>query len=144
MTACSVNHADISTCAWRKRLFPRGGERSVGNPELIAHHFDQAGNAEQAVLYWLKAGEVSIQSAALNEAADHLTSGLALIEAISDPSLRAKTELSLQAALGPTLRAIRGSGNQASLPGLKDMAPLIFPTASLRSYLPESWRPGVR
>jgi len=94
-------------------LIADGADSFGAEPELIAHHFDESGEPGRAVDYWLEAGEASIQRAALNEAADQLSSGLAVIGAITDPSARAETELRLQAALGLALRSVRGSGNEA-------------------------------
>lgn len=89
-------------------------DRAAGlsaEPELIAYHFDNAGEPSNAVHYWLEAGEASIQRAALNEAADQLRSGLTAVAAITKPTARLETELRLQAALGLVLRSVRGSGN---------------------------------
>src|SRR5262249_60506465 len=41
-------------------------------PELVAHHYTEAGLAEQAIPYWQKAGERAIQRSAYVEAEAHL------------------------------------------------------------------------
>ena len=48
-------------------------------PELLAHHFTEAGLPEQAIGYWLKAGLRSRERSAESEAIGHLTRGLALL-----------------------------------------------------------------
>ena len=51
-------------------------------PELIAHHFTEAGLAEKGVGYWLKAGLRSRERSAEVEAIGHLTKGLALVAGV--------------------------------------------------------------
>ena len=53
--------------------FPETVETS---PELLAHHYKEAGNAEQAVTYWLAAGRRAVERSANIEAVAHLTNGL--------------------------------------------------------------------
>ena len=53
-------------------------------PELLAHHFTEAGLTEKAVGYWLKAGLRSRERAADCEAIGHLTKGLALLETLEE------------------------------------------------------------
>jgi predicted ATPase len=76
----------------------------ASQPEIVAHHFTEAGLAEPAIDYWLKAG----QHAANAEALNHLARGLELLPNIGDPMLRNKSELLLQTSLGHSLRAIKG------------------------------------
>jgi hypothetical protein len=42
-------------------------------PELLAHHYTEAGLAEQAIPYWQRAGERAVQRSANVEATGHLT-----------------------------------------------------------------------
>jgi predicted ATPase len=55
-------------------------------PEIIAHHFTQAGLTEVAVKWWGKAGELAIKRSANAEAVRHLSraGGAARSEAASD------------------------------------------------------------
>ena len=48
-------------------------------PELLAHHFTEAGLTQKAVGYWLQAGLRSKERSADVEAIGHLTKGLALL-----------------------------------------------------------------
>jgi predicted ATPase len=77
-------------------------------PELLAHHYAEAGLADSAVDYWLKAGQRARQRFALSEAVAHLKNGLELIATLSDPERRGPKELDLQIALGTTLIAAKG------------------------------------
>jgi class 3 adenylate cyclase/predicted ATPase/ABC-type transport system involved in cytochrome c biogenesis ATPase subunit len=77
-------------------------------PEIVAHHFTQAGLVERASDYWLKAGQQAARRSANAEALNHLARGLELVPNINDPMLRNKSELLLQISLGNSLRATKG------------------------------------
>jgi class 3 adenylate cyclase/predicted ATPase len=79
----------------------------VSQPEIVAHHFTEAGLVEPAIEYWLKAGNLALSRSA-NTALDHLKQGLKLIPNIDDPMLRNKWELLLQTSLGNSLRTTKG------------------------------------
>jgi predicted ATPase len=77
-------------------------------PELLAHHYTEAGVAKQALLYWQRAGERAIQRSAHAEAIAHLSKGLDLLKLLPDTPERSRQELILQSTLGPVLIATRG------------------------------------
>jgi predicted ATPase len=80
-------------------------------PELLAHHFTEAGLTEQAVGYWQRAGQRAAERSANLEAVSHLTKGIELLETTPDTpetTERNKRELEMQMALGPALVAARG------------------------------------
>ena len=79
----------------------------VSQPEIVAHHFTEAGLFEPAIGYWLRAGNLALSRSA-NAAVSHLKQGLKLISNINDPMLRNKSELLLQTSLGNSLRATEG------------------------------------
>jgi class 3 adenylate cyclase/predicted ATPase len=79
----------------------------VSQPEILAHHFTEAGLAEPAIGYWLKAGNLALSRSA-NAAVSHLEQGLNLIPSITDPMVSSKLELLLQTSLGNSLRATKG------------------------------------
>jgi tetratricopeptide (TPR) repeat protein len=79
----------------------------ASQPEIVAHHFTEAGLAEPAINYWLKAGHLALSRSA-NAAAGHLKQGLKQIPNLNDPMLRNKWELLLQTSLGNSLRATKG------------------------------------
>ena len=56
--------------------FPR---RSQTQPELMAHHLEQAGLLEQAIDFLLKAGQRAIERSAFPEAIGHLMRALDLL-----------------------------------------------------------------
>jgi class 3 adenylate cyclase/tetratricopeptide (TPR) repeat protein len=80
----------------------------ASEPEIVAHHFTQAGLADPAIDYWLKAGQHAARRSANAEALNHLARGLELLPNIDDPMLRNKSELLLQTSLGNSLRATKG------------------------------------
>jgi tetratricopeptide (TPR) repeat protein len=77
-------------------------------PELLAHHFTEAGLTEKAIGYWLRAGQRSRQRSALCEAIGHLTRGLALLDTLVESRARDERELQFLTALGPTCITARG------------------------------------
>jgi predicted ATPase len=88
-----------------EKQFPQNVEPQ---PELVAHHYTEAGLIEQAIPYWQKAGERASQRSAYVEAVSHFTKGLELLSALLDSPERAQHELLLQTALGTTLVATKG------------------------------------
>ena len=79
-------------------------------PELLAHHYTEAGLIEQAIPYWQQAGQRASQRSAHVEAISHLTKGLELLKTLPDTPERAQQELTLQIALGAPLQATKGFG----------------------------------
>jgi class 3 adenylate cyclase/predicted ATPase len=77
-------------------------------PELLAHHFTEAGLARPAVDYWLKAGELAIRRSATAEAIAALRRGLEQVERLPGDLERASLELDLRTALGGALITARG------------------------------------
>jgi predicted ATPase len=77
-------------------------------PELLAHHYTEAGCREPAVGYWQRAGERALQRSANVEAIQHLTRGLQVLAALPETPARDQQELDLQMVLGPALVAIKG------------------------------------
>jgi predicted ATPase len=77
-------------------------------PELLAHHYTEAGLSAQAIPYWQRAGQRASQRSAHVEAISHCTKGLQLLQPLPDTPARAQQELTLQIALGPALMASKG------------------------------------
>jgi class 3 adenylate cyclase len=59
-------------------------EQVETQPELIAHHYTEAGLGAQAIPYWQRAGERALQRSADLEAVNHLKEGLELLGSLSD------------------------------------------------------------
>ena len=77
-------------------------------PELLAHHFTQAGLIEAAVEWWGKAGQRSLERSALLEAAVQFTRAIDLIATLpGTPALR-REQIKLQVALINALHHVKG------------------------------------
>ena len=83
-------------------------------PELVAHHYTEAGLPEKAIDYWHRAGQRALERSANVEGIRHITQGLAALEKLStNASTReleatAQRELELQTILGSALIATKG------------------------------------
>ena len=77
-------------------------------PELVAHHYSEAGMADCAVDYFQKAGQRAAQRSANPEAIAHLTKGLEVLGALPAGAERARRELDLLTTMGPALMATKG------------------------------------
>ena len=81
---------------------------SAAQPELVAHHFGQAGLAESAIEWWGEAGRRSMERSALVEALAQLTRALNVIATLPPtPALR-QEEIELQVALITPLIHLKG------------------------------------
>jgi class 3 adenylate cyclase/predicted ATPase len=82
-------------------------DRVTSAPELLAHHYTEAGLVEQAIPYWQRAGERAVERSANAEAISHLNNGLELIRNLPDSAERAQHEVALQLTLAVPLIAAR-------------------------------------
>jgi class 3 adenylate cyclase len=96
-------HTDIAQ-ALEERLANIAGNA----PELLAHHYTEAGLPEQAVAYWLKAGHRAINRSAYIEAIAHLQKGLELLSDLPETPDRDQREVDLRVAVGVALIATKG------------------------------------
>jgi predicted ATPase len=77
-------------------------------PELVAQHYTAAGCAEQAVVYWRRAGEHASNRSAYLEAVSHVTAGLELLKTLPETPERTQQALALYIALGAALQMAKG------------------------------------
>jgi DNA-binding winged helix-turn-helix (wHTH) protein/tetratricopeptide (TPR) repeat protein len=56
------------------------GDIATDQPEILAHHFEQSGDVEHAVKYWISAGDLASRRAASREAAVHYRAALTSFE----------------------------------------------------------------
>jgi class 3 adenylate cyclase/predicted ATPase len=100
----------------RQVLHRRVGEALLENltataavePELMAHHFTQAGLTESAIEWWGKAGQRSLESSALVEAVEQITRAIAQIATLPATSVLRREEIKLQVALISPLMHLKG------------------------------------
>jgi class 3 adenylate cyclase/tetratricopeptide (TPR) repeat protein len=88
----------------------RKPERAEREPEILAYHLTEAGNALRAVGYWLEAGRRAAARSANREAVAHLSRGIEMIASLPESAETMRLEVALQLALGPALMSIRGFG----------------------------------
>jgi predicted ATPase/class 3 adenylate cyclase len=79
-------------------------------PELVAHHYTQAGMLQEAVPWWLRAGQRALGGSAYQEAIAHLTAGLEVVAQMPEGISRSGVELELRLTLGPAYMATYGYG----------------------------------
>ena len=77
-------------------------------PELLAHHYTEAGLIGLAILYWRQAGQRALERSAYVEAMSHLNKGLEVLRTLPDTMDRTQQELDLQTILGLVLIATKG------------------------------------
>jgi tetratricopeptide (TPR) repeat protein len=92
-------------------LIDRMPQVAESQPELVAHHLTEAGEAERAIEYWHRAGGQANERAAHEEAIKHLRRGLSLLALLATELARDRWELELQFALASALVAVRGYGH---------------------------------
>jgi predicted ATPase len=83
-------------------------EIAKASPELVAHHYSEAGLPAPAVTHWHRAGENAVRRSANQEATGHLTAGLAQLAWLPETTERAKQELAVYRLLGQASSAMRG------------------------------------
>ena len=88
-----------------ERLFAEVAERQ---PEILAHHRTGAGETEQAVAQWLKAGRRSAARSAHAEAIAFIGQGLALLDTLSETPERDDREMELRFVRAGSVMATKG------------------------------------
>jgi predicted ATPase len=88
-----------------EKRFP---ETVESQPELVAHHYTEAGLLAQAIPYWQQAGQRASQRGANSEAVSHVTTGLELLQTLPDTLECRQQELTLQLTLGGLRIATHG------------------------------------
>ncbi len=83
-------------------------ETAHTQPELLAHHYTEAGLLAHAVPYWQRAGQRAIERSANIEAVGHLTKGIALLTRLEATPEHRQQELECHIALGTALMVTRG------------------------------------
>jgi predicted ATPase len=91
-------------------LVTRFADRVETQPEVVAHHYTEAGLPAQALPYWQRAGDRAAERSAHREAIVHCTRGLAVLAMLPETRERTAHELHLQVRLGITQMALDGFG----------------------------------
>jgi class 3 adenylate cyclase/predicted ATPase len=89
-------------------LEERFPENCETQPELLAHHYTVAGCAEQAVVYWQRAGQQASDRLAHLEAISHWRTGIELLTTLPATPEHTQQALTLYIALGAALIITKG------------------------------------
>jgi len=111
-------------------------------PELLAHHYTEAGELPRAISLWESAGRLALSRVALAEAIAHLNRGLELLRDRPASAERDEQELGLRCLLGMAWIASRGWQAEevwASLFPALTAATSLRRTAALRVILFGLW-----
>ena len=103
-------------------------EQADAEPEIVAHHFTQAGLPALAVKWWGKAGELALRRPAYAEALAHLEQALRLADGLGEGSDHKRSRLRLQITYGNALRMARGFAvpeTQAAFAVARDLAAVV-------------------
>jgi predicted ATPase len=103
-------------------LLRESPERAAAEPEVIAHHFTEAGLDDLAIEWWGKAGDQALRRSAFQEAIAHLGKAIAMADKASAASTlpakattaSASQRLRLQTSLGQAMMHFRGFGSDES------------------------------
>jgi hypothetical protein len=107
MRICS--RAGARSCiAASPKFCATSSQPDTAEPELLAHHFTQAGLTEAAIEWWGKAGQQSLERSALVEAIEQITRALDQVATLpATPALR-REQIKLQVALISPYMHVRG------------------------------------
>jgi predicted ATPase len=97
-------------------------KRASAEPEVIAHHFTEAGLDDLAIEWWGKAGDQALRRSAFHEAISHLGKAIAMADKAGAASTRpakattaaASQRLRLQTSLGQAMMWSRGYASDES------------------------------
>ncbi len=94
-----------------RALEERFQERVEAQPEELARHWREAGDAERAAGQYLRAGDRATARGENAEAIGHLRQGIELLDELETGPVRDELELELQVALGGPLLGAKGQSH---------------------------------
>ena len=83
-------------------------EVAQSRPEILAHHYTEAGLTETAIKWWNNAGDLANKRSANNEAVRHFSRAIQLLETLPASHERDVNELAMRIKLSGPLIATRG------------------------------------
>jgi hypothetical protein len=126
-----------------ERGFP---EIAEDHPELIAQHYTAAAMPEQAIPFWLLAGERSRGRSAVLEAIGHFERALVMVRGLPEGADRSRQILRLLLALGEAQRLTSGqlveafaTCKEAAEIARAEGSPADFAQAALAAHDAENW-----
>ena len=100
---CETLHRQVAEAM--ERVFP---DIAARQPDVLAHHYTAGKEVNQAVRYWLAAGQLALTRFATQESVAHLNRGLALLASLPATPERDARELELRVLLGHCLMTWKG------------------------------------
>jgi len=95
-----------------KTLEEKFVERVQTEPELLAHHSEQAGLSEAALMYWRRAARRDADRSANSEAINHFNNALAVLKDLPESQQRDAAELELLIERGAPMVTVKGYASQ--------------------------------
>jgi tetratricopeptide (TPR) repeat protein/ABC-type transport system involved in cytochrome c biogenesis ATPase subunit len=111
----------------------------TSQPEIVAHHFTQAGLVDPAIDYWLKAGNLALSRSANAEAVKHLRQGIELTHSLASSPERVRKELDFYLALGPATAATEGYAAPETLKVFSHARDLLGDGGTLTEQMTVLW-----
>jgi tetratricopeptide (TPR) repeat protein len=122
-----------------RALEDRFPDAVMNEPEILAHHFSEAGMIDVATNYWLKAGNRALGYSANAEAVKHLRRGIELTRQILPSAERDRRELDLYLALGPAVAATEGDAAYETSKVFSRARELLGDTGTLNEQMTILW-----
>jgi predicted ATPase len=122
-------HSDIA--AILKNDYPGLVENQ---PELLAYHYQEAGNHELAIRCWFESGQRALAHSANVEAIANFRKALQLLNALPETSEQTKQEIDIQLALGIPLIAVRGYASAETREAFSRARTLCLRLNSIHEY----------
>ncbi|QRN95417.1 protein kinase [Archangium violaceum] len=120
-------------------------EQVETRPELLAHHYTEAGQYALAIQHWSRAGTRASQRSANLEAISHLKNALRLLHHLPDAVQRKEQELQLRMAMGYSLIQVHGFSSpdlEQTFGRIRQLIPEVgdaLPRLELSSWAPFSY-----
>jgi tetratricopeptide (TPR) repeat protein len=111
----------------------------TSEPEILAHHFTEAGIVDLATNYWLKAGNRALSRSANAEAVKHLRRGIELTQYLAESPERVRKELDFYLALGPAVAATEGDAARETSRVFQHASNLLGDGGTLKEQMTILW-----
>ena len=122
-------HADIA--AILEQDFP---ELAENQPEVLAYHYQEAGNHPLAIGCWFKSGQRALAHSAKVGAIANFRKALQLLNALPETPERIKQEIDIQLALGIPLIAVQGYASAETREAFSQARALCLQLGNIPEY----------
>jgi len=122
-----------------KLLEDEYSDRGDIEPELLAHHYTEADQAEPALRYWLRAGQQSTRQCAHAEAIAHLRRGLSIVDTLPQSEEKNCSEIEFRKVLGVPLMNKEGAASAVVFENYQRAQALCEQEAGNENLYPVLW-----